>query len=79
MTVLVQQRVTTGDIIRFKRHAAGLSARALSIKAGLSPAYVCKVENGSIEPSLRGFARLAVALSMTKAELWVCINNEANV
>lgn len=69
-------RFCTGTAIRFLRKQRGMSARALSIKAGLSPAYVFKVETGAIEPSLRSFARLAVALGMNQGEVWVCVVNE---
>lgn len=54
-----------------------MSARALSLRAGLSAAYVFKVETGAIEPSLRSFARLAMALEMSPQEVWVCVANEA--
>lgn len=66
----------TGAAIRHLRKQRSISARALSIKAGLSPAYVFKVETGAIEPSLRSFARLAVALGMNQGEVWVCVVNE---
>lgn len=68
----------TGSAIRVLRKQRAMSARALSIKAGLSPAYVFKVESGAIEPSLRSFARLAVALQMSMAEVWVCVVSEAH-
>lgn len=71
------ERICTGDIIRCKRRELGLSARALSLRAGLSAAYVFKVEKGVIEPSLRSFARLAVALGMNTGEVWVCVAHEA--
>lgn len=72
------QHSCTACAIRYLRKQRGLSARALSIKAGLSPAYVFKVETGAIEPSLRSFARLAVALGMSLGEVWVCVMNEVN-
>lgn len=81
MTLLVDaetHQACTGAAIRFHRKEQGLSARALSIKAGLSPAYVFKVESGAIEPSLRTFARLAVALHMSMAEVWVCVVSEVH-
>ncbi len=69
----------TGTAIRRLRQQRGMSARALSIKAGLSPAYVFKVETGAIEPSLRSFARLALALGMNPGEVWVCVANEGSL
>lgn len=67
----------TGTAIRFARERKQLSARALSLRAGLSPAYVFKAETGAIEPSFRSFCRLALALDMTVQEVWVCVVNEA--
>lgn len=72
-------RSYTGQAIRYLRKEQGLSARALSIKAGLSAAYVFKVETGAIEPSLRSFARLALALGMKPGEVWVCVANEGSL
>jgi predicted transcriptional regulator len=55
-----------------------MSARALSLQAGLSPAYVFKLEAGQVEPSLRCFGRLALVLGMTHEEIWVCMAIEAS-
>ncbi len=61
-----------------RRARLGLSARALSLRAGLSPAYVTKLEGGHIEePSLRAFARLAAETGMTPQEVWVCVIAES--
>jgi transcriptional regulator with XRE-family HTH domain len=46
----------------------GLSARALSDQAGLSPSYVSKVESG-LEPSLKAFARIADVLDLNIHEI----------
>lgn len=62
-----------GEAIRFKREEVGLSARALSLRAGLSPAYVHKLEAGLLDPSLAIFARLAIELDMAPDEAWVCL------
>lgn len=50
-----------------------MSARNLSAVANLSPSYVSKVESGEIQPSLQAFARIAMALSLTHQEIWVCV------
>jgi transcriptional regulator with XRE-family HTH domain len=66
-----------GAAVAHSRARRGLSARALSLKAGLSPAYVTKLESGAIaEPSLSAFARLARETEMTPAEVWVCVVTE---
>ncbi len=70
-------RPFTGAAIRRLREKRGLSARALSAKAGLSAAYVCKVEAGQVAASLRTFAQLAVALEMSPYEVWTVVVNEA--
>lgn len=62
-----------GDLIRRSREARHLSARALSAQADLSPSYVGKVEAGEIEPSLRAFARIAMALGLTSQEIRLCV------
>jgi transcriptional regulator with XRE-family HTH domain len=56
-----------------------MSARALSARAGLSPAYVGKVEAGTIDPSLKAFARIAIALGMSQQEIWWLIMSEGTV
>ena len=71
--------LTAAAAIRFCRGKAGLSARALSLKAGLGEAYVCRVESGSLEPSLRAFARLAAVLGMSNAEMAVVLRHEATI
>jgi len=54
-----------------------MSARALSIAVGLSESYVGKVESGSVEPSLRAFAKIAKGLGMTPPEIYVLVCQEA--
>jgi transcriptional regulator with XRE-family HTH domain len=68
--------VTTGAAIRFLRGKKGLSARSLSLAAGLSPSYVNKVESGELQPSLNAFARLSVELGMTQQEILFIIAAE---
>lgn len=64
--------------MRVLRERRGLSARALSLQAGLSAAYVFKLEAGQVEPSLRTFGRLALVLGMSREEVWVCMASEAS-
>lgn len=58
-----------GWALRQRREERGLSARELSIRAGLSESYVGKLESGQIDPSLRCFARIAMALDLTPQEI----------
>jgi transcriptional regulator with XRE-family HTH domain len=50
-----------------------VSARRLSIDAGLSPSYVSKIESGEMEPSFSAFAAIAREVKMTSWELMFCI------
>ncbi len=60
------------------REQRGLSRRALSYKAGLSASYVGKLEAGFIEPSVRAFAVIAVALQLTSYGSWLTITLAPN-
>lgn len=57
-----------GSLLRQVRLQRGLSARALSDLAGLSPSYISKVEGG-LEPSLRAFAQIADVLELNIHEI----------
>lgn len=74
---LTSHDVKAADAIRLLRERAGLSARQLSAAAGLSPAYVNKVESGQIEPSFRAFAKIARQLGMTQREIYLLVCGEA--
>lgn len=72
-------QLTLGYVVRtLRRQRTTMSARALSIYAGLSESYVGKVESGNMDPSMRAFAKIAVALKLTPGELAVIINREAH-
>ncbi len=59
--------------LRAYRERSGLSKRALSQQAGLSPSYVGKLEAGEIEPSVKAFLSIARALSLTQNDVVLCI------
>ncbi len=61
------------EVLRELRERRGLSKRALSYKAGLSASYVGKLEAGLIEPSVRAFAVIALALGLSSAETLFCV------
>lgn len=61
------QRV--GDRIRREREKAQLSLAQLADAAGLSKAYLLKVENGGTNPSLGVLGQIAGALDVTVADL----------
>lgn len=60
--------VNLGNAIRFLRTDKGLSSRALSSMAGLSPSYVGKVESGDLNPSFDAFCAIVKALEITDYE-----------
>jgi transcriptional regulator with XRE-family HTH domain len=70
-------RLRAGSAIRVARQRAGLSARQLSLNAGLGDAYVSRVEAGITDPGLRAFAKLAVALGLSPLEVWLVVVSEA--
>lgn len=70
-------RLTVGETIRYFRDERHLSRRQLSLQAGLSESYAGKVENDETVPSLRNFAKLAVALGMNAGEIYTIICQEA--
>lgn len=61
--------VTIGAALHYLRSAKNMSARKLSIDAGLSASYIGKVEQGGLEPSFRAFCAIVQALHMTDAEI----------
>jgi transcriptional regulator with XRE-family HTH domain len=72
----VKSKITLADAVRHLRLRKGLSTRALSQSAGLSPSYVSKLEAGEIEPSVRAFGKLAVVLGMNQHEIFFCVVTE---
>jgi len=59
-------------ILRRIREQRNFSARALSLRANLSPSYVGKLESGEMEPSLRTFTALCRALGLSPREILFC-------
>lgn len=58
-----------GDFISYSRKKSGVSASALSKACGYSPSYVSKVESGKIEPSMKAFCKMAMALGLNTHEI----------
>ena len=61
--------IPLGEVVQAVRLRSKLSARELSARAGLSPSYITKLESGTVEPSLRAFARIAKVLNLSSAEI----------
>lgn len=71
--------MTLGAAIRaLREQRTDLSARGLSLAAGLSESYVGKVEAGQVDPSFRAFSKIAVHLGLKPGEAWVMMVREAN-
>lgn len=70
--------LTLGEGIRLKREAAHLSARHVSLEAGLSPSYVGKVEKGEIEPTISSFYRICKAIGANDKEIVFLLRLAAN-
>ena len=58
-----------GNLIRRRRHTAGLGQEALADKAGLHRTHVSLLERGKRMPSLKVIKKLAAALETTMASL----------
>jgi transcriptional regulator with XRE-family HTH domain len=58
-----------GEQVRREREKAGKSLARLADEAGLSKAYLLKVETGSTNPSLGVLSQIADALQVTIADL----------
>jgi len=65
------------DFIALARRRRKMSQRTLSARIGRSPAYVSKVEAGQLDPGLRGFAAIVVALELSPMESWILLRLEA--
>lgn len=65
-----------GDCVRYARTRKGLSARAVSREAELSPSYVQKLEAGDIDPTLKSFAKIAQVLGLNSEEILFCVREE---
>lgn len=68
-----QPEDAAGWALRKRREERGISARELSIRAGLSESYVGKLEAGAIDASLRCFARIAMALDLSPQEVFFIV------
>lgn len=58
-----------GEEVRREREKAGLSLAQLSAAAGLSKAYLLKIESGATNPSVGVLGQIADALDITIADL----------
>jgi transcriptional regulator with XRE-family HTH domain len=59
-----------GPRLRLLREQKGMSARQVADLAGLTPAYLSRLENGRISPTVATLARLVAAMGETMATLF---------
>jgi len=59
-----------GNRVRRLRHARGLSARAVAVAAGVSPAYLSRLENGKVSPTVSTLTRVLAAMDESVARLF---------
>ncbi len=59
----------TGEAVRQRREALGLSLRTLAARSGISPSMISEVERGAKAPTVVTLVRLAEALGTAAASL----------
>ena len=67
-----------GTTIRSRRKNLGISQEELGFRSGLHRTYVADIERGSRNPSLGSIAKLAEALELSLADLFVNIRETKN-
>jgi predicted transcriptional regulator len=66
-----------GTLLRACRQMQGISARGLSLRAGLSASVVGKVEAGIMEPTLPVFAAIVTTLGLNAQEIAALVRMSA--
>jgi transcriptional regulator with XRE-family HTH domain len=62
-------QLDVAEILRYLREQRQISARQLSLQAGLSESVVGKIEHRASEPTLRAFAQIVTTLDLNQAEI----------
>jgi transcriptional regulator with XRE-family HTH domain len=57
--------MTSADLIRDVRLRHGLSQRRLAVRAGASQAWISRIEQGKISPSIESLERLLLVMGET--------------
>ena len=60
---------TFQELMRVIRERSGISARQLSLQAGLSASYVSRMERGDFHPTLDNFVKMVDILECTDSEI----------
>jgi len=56
-------------LMKFLRERRSISARQLSLDAGLSSSYVSKIESGAVLPTISSFAKIVARLDVSPKEI----------
>jgi transcriptional regulator with XRE-family HTH domain len=59
--------MTSAELIRDARQRHGLSQRRLALRAGASQAWISRIEQGKISPSIESLDRLLLVMGETLA------------
>ena len=65
------EQTNVGERVRELRARAGISVRMLAAEAGFSPSFISQVENGQASPSIASLERIAAALGVTLAGVFM--------
>ena len=68
---ITEEQTNVGERVRELRSRAGLSVRMLAAEAGFSPSFISQVENGQASPSIASLERIAAALGVTLAGVFM--------
>lgn len=57
------------SLMKVLRERQGMSARQLSLDAGLSASYISKIESGAVLPTINSFAHIVDRLNVSPVEI----------
>ena len=57
------------SLMKVLRERQGVSARQLSLDAGLSASYISKIESGTVLPTISSFAHIVDRLNVSPVEI----------
>lgn len=75
MTIRSPTHVAFGQAIRAIRDRRGVSQESLALRCGLDRTYISGIERGTRNPSLTNILKIAAALDVRPAELFVDIHD----
>ncbi len=76
MAIRSPAHVAFGQAIRAVRSRRGVSQESLALQCGLDRTYISGIERGTRNPSLTNILKLAAALDIPPADLFVGIHRD---